>query len=998
MSLYITGFLLCSLLFSSKQAFAQRCATVEYQKMRQKIHPHLEDKSTFEKWLNQKKESRKQNGTLRTQATIYAIPVVVHVIHTGEAEGRGVNISDEQILSQIEVLTEDFRRMNADASKTPPIFEPFAADLELEFVLAKQDPEGLATTGIVRVDGQQAEWDLTENYELKSLSYWPAEDYLNIWVTDLSGVYLGYAQFPESSQVQGLDDASNSRVTDGVVIDYAVFGSKEKYPPANLIADFSLGRTTTHEVGHFFGLRHIWGDDSGGCTASDYVDDTPNQGGSTTNCPAEDKISCNSTDMVQNYMDYTDDACMNLFTKGQKERVRIILDNSPRRASLKTSQGAQAPVIVSNDLGIRKVLNPSNFTCSGPVIPSLEIRNYGDNQITSAEIAIFVNGQIQQTAAFSLDLAPLDIANIAFEAINLTAPNTYTVAFEIQAVNNTVDEKSSNNAASERVVAPESVAVPFRETFNTVPLGGVPAQWTVLNPDENQTWEAVNADNGEASNTAMYVDFYNYELNGEYDTLLTPVFDLTDIPFAILSFARSYAMFPGVEDEGLIIKLSTNCGKTFDHTLFESYGSELATAPQTSSEFIPSGPEAWKRECLILDQFLGLSNLRVAFIARNGHGNNLYIDDIFIDSSDNASNLKDLAVVSITQPALVSCAQQQATKVLVKNQGCTIEDQFQLMYQFNNGPVFSDTIVTTPLNPGQGLEVVLNNAPLDVGVHTYSIALSGVNDKNPSNDQISGQLYINNDTDQIPVREDFENFSSSDWIVANATGSRGWETVFTSQSVALHLDPQNAVQGQEEWLVSPVLDFSSAQYAILSFELAYAYLVESKDALKILVSTNCGLTYDDVIFDRFSEELNTGDFVGQPNSEENWSEIRLNMMQYLGEEEVRIAFIATNAKGNDIYLDDIQTFVTTSSISGINKIYPNPSEDGLINITFDLPEKETVEVIMYNTYGQILSEMTLTNTLNQTYTLDFSNQSQGVYLFKVVGESFSYVKRVVLRH
>ncbi|MBL6446788.1 choice-of-anchor J domain-containing protein [Fulvivirga sp. 29W222] len=996
-SLFIAGFLLCIATCIPFRIYAQRCATVEYQKLRQEKYPYLESETNFESWLKRKIEERKTaraNGVTREEATVYTIPVVVHVIHNGEPLGVGINIPDDQIISQIEVLTEDFRRTNADASNTPAMFLPVAADIELEFTLAKRDPEGLATSGITRINGERSQWSLTDNYELKSLSLWPPEDYLNIWVTDLSGSYLGYAQFPTTGLLAGLDAASESKFTDGVVIDYRAFGSEDKYPPANVINSYNLGRTTTHEVGHFFGLRHIWGDDSGGCSLSDYVDDTPNQGGSTNGCPGTNPESCSSTDMIQNYMDYTDDACMNIFTNGQKARIRTILDNSPRRASLKNSKGATSPVVVNNDLGIREVVSPLYSSCAGSVTPTLAIRNYGNNNITSAEITFQLNGGAIQGTTFILNLAPLEIDTVKFDPKNLDLPGDYNITYEITAVNGVADGNADNNKKSTLINVPESTNIPINENFNALTSGQLPAKWTLQNPDGQKTWELKqNVPNGEGgSNNAFFVNFYDYEVEGDYDTLLTPVLDLSSVAFALLSFDRAYAPYPQVDADGLIIKVSTNCGQSYDYTLYESYGNELATVPETFNYYTPSGLSDWKKECLTLDGFLGNPNVRIAFIARNGYGNNLYIDNISINNSGNTSDRKDLALIDLSRPSKVVCPQEVAPTILVKNQGCTVEKQFTLSYQFDSEQLVTNEVTFDSLKPGQSLEVVLPSKSFTLGEHIYNVELPDTNDINTSNNSLTGAFYVNEEKDELPIREDFENFNSSIWVAVNDIDRVvSWELEATNKGTSIFLSGS----GQEGWLVSPTLNLTASEQATLSFDLAYSYTEGSKDNLTILVSTDCGISYEEVIFSKFGEDLSTGSFTSTPKADSVWSRMEVSLSQYLQEDDLRIAFIITKDSENNVYLDNIQTFVTKHNVTR-DLIYPNPAPGGIFNISFDLPQKETVEVGIYDTRGQILGHTVFNNTLNQTYTFDYSHAAQGMYFAKVVGESFSYTKIIWL--
>ncbi|MFN8690060.1 MAG: Pregnancy-associated plasma protein-A, partial [Cyclobacteriaceae bacterium] len=187
------------LLLASAAYGQDRCGTVEFTKWRELQNPRLESIDQFENWISGKLRSPRKSAQRfhQTQST-YTIPVVVHVIHNGEPVGTGTNISDAQIQSQISVLNEDFKRLNADATNTPAQFQSVAGTMDVEFVLALQDPEGLATTGIVRVQGTKPSWQQADDYQLKSLSYWRSDRYLNIWVCNLidtKGI-VGYGQFP----------------------------------------------------------------------------------------------------------------------------------------------------------------------------------------------------------------------------------------------------------------------------------------------------------------------------------------------------------------------------------------------------------------------------------------------------------------------------------------------------------------------------------------------------------------------------------------------------------------------------------------------------------------------------------------------------------------------------------------------------------------------------------------------------------------------------------
>lgn len=257
---------------------------------------------------------------------VITIPVVVHVIYNNAAQ----NISEAQIRSQIDVLNRDYRRTNTDTAMTPEAFRAVAADARIEFRLATIDPLGQPTTGIVRrstsVAGFAAD-DRIKSSITGGDDGWDRNLYLNLWVGNLTGGVLGYASAPGCAAEK-----------DGVVIRFNVFGTTTNVP-----APFNKGRTATHEIGHWLGLRHIWGDAPCG---DDRVDDTPPQSGPTRGCPNGVITSCTAGaagNMYMNFMDFTDDACMNMFTKGQAARMRELFDaDGPRRPLLASGKAAGA--------------------------------------------------------------------------------------------------------------------------------------------------------------------------------------------------------------------------------------------------------------------------------------------------------------------------------------------------------------------------------------------------------------------------------------------------------------------------------------------------------------------------------------------------------------------------------------------------------------------------------------------------------------------------------
>ena len=289
------------------------------------------------------------SGTANRVSAIVTIPVVVHILYNTSAQ----NISDAMVQSQIDVLNRDFAKLNTDFSQTPAAFQGAGADMQIRFQLAGHTPTGAVTNGIIRkyttktyfeYGGKDRGGVFVKQSAKGGDDAWNTRNYLNMWVCNFGGTsagLLGYATFPT--------DAGTYK--DGVVMGYKYFGVN----PA-LGGVYGYGRTATHEVGHWVNLRHIWGDASCG---SDLVSDTPTQSTSNFGCPSFPRRTCGNTtngDMFMNYMDYTDDQCMHMFTTGQSTRCQALFATGGVRASLATSPGL-TPTAPSDPFALRGRVN-----------------------------------------------------------------------------------------------------------------------------------------------------------------------------------------------------------------------------------------------------------------------------------------------------------------------------------------------------------------------------------------------------------------------------------------------------------------------------------------------------------------------------------------------------------------------------------------------------------------------------------------------------------------
>jgi len=407
----VVVFAVCIMLVSAQN---RSCGTMDHLDEIRQNDPQLDqrmqvEESAIQNWISNNPESSMLN--------VLTIPVVVHVIYKTSSQ----NISTAQVLSQIDVLNEDFRKLNSDASSVPSAFSGVAADVEIEFCLAVRDPNGNTTTGITRTSTTSSSFSGYTSMKYASSgghNAWNTSKYLNIWVCNLGSGLLGFATFP-----------GGSSSTDGVVCDYAYFGDV-----GTATSPYHLGRTATHEVGHWLNLRHIWGDSNCG---NDYVSDTPTQQGSNYGCPSFPSTSnCTGNgsngDMFMNYMDYTNDACMYMFSTGQKTRMRATLNGS--RSSLLSSNGCvpvNVPIVIT--------ANVTDVSCNGNTNGSIDVSVSGglspfsyswsngatSQDITNLSVGTYtisvtdVQGQIQ-TASYTI--AEPTAISISYNAVSTSLP------------------------------------------------------------------------------------------------------------------------------------------------------------------------------------------------------------------------------------------------------------------------------------------------------------------------------------------------------------------------------------------------------------------------------------------------------------------------------------------------------------------------------------------------------------------------------------------------
>ncbi|MBN8857718.1 MAG: zinc-dependent metalloprotease [Sphingobacteriales bacterium] len=577
----------------------------------------------FQKKYEVVRRERNNIAPNRRLSGIVTIPVVVHIV----LENPSL-VTDEQVQGQIDVLNKDYGGDNADSINIPAAFKPLFGKSRLRFCLAQRAPDNTATNGITRLSSLTqslpGEQDPIKYTAKGGADNWNPDEYLNIWVCRMDGdQYLGYTFLP------GLGIA---RAEMGCVISYLGFGTT-----GTAHEPFNKGRTVTHEVGHYFDLAHIWGANGciASCTDSDDVDDTPNEDKCFYGSPSFPQTdNCNTTTpgvMFMDYMDYSDDAVMCMFSEGQVDRMETAITSFSELTPLLNANGCVPVAIYNNDVAAQQILLGDNGItyCDNQVVPRLQIKNTGSLMLSSVLINISVDGQPAVSKAISLQLPSQQTTTITGDALSLSE-GYHTIKLYTTLPNGVDDQFTANDTVENVCYATGTTGAPVKEGFES---SFPPAGWGISNTTGNKSYNPVSVSNAYHSGQySLKFDNYHYQLFGNYALLSTPGMNIPSNADSVkITFWRAAAQTVSFYSDTLNILFSTDCGQTFT-SAYKKAGASLSTHNGViDADYVPSAGE-WVTDTVDLSPYIAgkYSDVIVQFRDINGYGNNVYLDDINI--------------------------------------------------------------------------------------------------------------------------------------------------------------------------------------------------------------------------------------------------------------------------------------------------------------------------------------------------------------------------------
>ena len=585
-----------------------------------------------------------------TESVLHVIPVVFHVMWYDE----GDNISAAQIQDALAILNEDMRRLNPDTALLRSMFKPFAADMEVEFRLAQKDPNGNCSNGINRM---QTSLSLEANNNVKSLMGWDNTQYLNIWVvrnielanSTPGSITLGYSAFPYN----GIP-----LTQDGIVIRHDNLGSIGT-------SQGTRHRTLTHELGHYLNLYHTF---QGGCNGGgDNCYDTPPVASSSSGCNNSTQNTFSNDnpdlpDMVENYMDYSDDNCMNTFTQNQKSRAKSVLNSLNLRGNLCTSTNLAFTGADGNAVTCAPVADftvDRTILCAGEQVQFTERSAYQGQTNFHYTIVDQYNGNQQHLITGS----PLR---------TFPNPGVFDVKLEIQNTSGS-SSKQLNQLLTVRPAGGTAYAPFFSANMeNALPNG----QWVVENNGDNIQWIRTNA--AAKSGSHSYVlDNFNVAGTGGGDALIVGPISLVNATAKKLTFSHAFARKTSSNNDQLKVYTSTDCGLTWSlQRLIPAF--QLGTSTYVPNTiYIPSAGD-WKETVITLTGLNSTGSVMVKFEMFSGGGNNVYLDDVSFSTTLGTEENGSAALMITPNPSAglsqLTLPEAHGTLVIMDGMGRTVSE------------------------------------------------------------------------------------------------------------------------------------------------------------------------------------------------------------------------------------------------------------------------------------------------------------------------------------
>ena len=624
-----------------RQALPQeQCATMENLALKLSKDPSLKSRYntqllSFNKMLELKK-LRKAQGEKEAGITgvTYTIPIVFHIVLQDPSV-----VTDAQILKQLSILNQDFAGTNPDGIKIPSYFQALHGKSNIQFCLAQRTPTGEVTSGIERTVTTKTQFLATDNgvkhVSSGGVDLWDEANYYNVWVCNLGNSILGYATFP----------ADGETTEQGVAIHYQSI-------PGGIYNNYNGGKTLTHETGHYFNLFHTWGDDNGACTGTDYIDDTPNQANFTSGCYSGIHTdACTPTGngiLYEDYMDYSNDQCLLLFTPEQDDRMQTAL--LTYRASLLTSKGCTPPVLFAIDAQLKAIVSPLSRLCTSNVSPVVTIKNRGSQALNSFVINVMVDDGAPIPFNWKGTLSSLDTVSVGLAGLNINT-GLHNLKFYVSNPNNTTDQDNTNDTLKTTIQYYEPVRM-ISESFEGItfpPLG-----WDILNADNYFTWTKTTAA-AKTGNASVMINNFDYTSLGQQDYLRLPTANLSGVDSAFFTFQIAAAAFTPIDSvdntfDTLQVLMSTDCGLTYK-SLYKKGGATLVTQnTPTTTAFVPTANQ-WRRDSINLTPYINSGNILLAFKNTTANENNIYLDDINLRTITINPNLKAAGFLVTPNPA-----------------------------------------------------------------------------------------------------------------------------------------------------------------------------------------------------------------------------------------------------------------------------------------------------------------------------------------------------------